>query len=198
MKINTRGVHHMAFLARDMDETVRFYSEIMGFPIVVTLQLPDSDPFPGIVPGDLGGAKHYFFDIGNGDRLAFFWCPKDKLPDNFARIGAGNHLAFALGSIAELDAAESYLKERGVQIKSRVDHTFCQSIYFDDPNGITLELSVYQHPCTPEQPFLQDATPTPATLKHLGAKQEKFLLHFDEGNATVLEREGGRISAPEL
>jgi catechol 2,3-dioxygenase-like lactoylglutathione lyase family enzyme len=161
----------------------------MGFDLVVTLQLPDSDPFPGAVPGDLGGAKHYFFDIGNGDRLAFFYCPNDELPPNFARIGAGNHIAFALDSIEELDRAEKYLKEKGVKIKSRIDHTFCQSVYFDDPNGISLELAVYQHPCTPEQPFLQDPIPTPSARAHLGAKQEKFLLRFgDHGNATVLER----------
>jgi glyoxylase I family protein len=187
MGINAKGVHHMAFLSKDMDETVRFYTEVMGFPVVVTLQLPDPDPFPGAVPGDLGGAKHYFFDIGNGDRLAFFWCPKDELAPNFAKIGAGNHIAFALETIEELEAADHHLKEKGVKIKSKIDHTFCRSIYFEDPNGITLELSVYQHPCTREQPFLQDPEPTPATRKHLGDKQEKFLLSFGKkGNATVL------------
>lgn len=197
MAINTKGVHHMAFLSRDMDETVRFYTEVMNFPVVVTLQLPDPDPFPGAVPGDLGGAKHYFFDIGNGDRLAFFWCPKDELAPNFAKIGAGNHIAFALETVGELDAAKRHLIAKGVEIKSEIDHTFCRSIYFEDPNGITLELSVYQHPCTPEQPFLQDPEPTPATRKHLGDKQEKFLLSFGKrGNATVLA--GGAADSAEL
>ena len=97
MTIRATGCHHMAFVTNKMDETVDFYTNVLGLPLVVTLQLPPQDPFPGAVWGDLGGAKHYFFDIGNGDRIAFFEF-HEELPENYAQMGAGNHLAIAVPS----------------------------------------------------------------------------------------------------
>lgn len=186
----TKGVHHMAFVSRDMDETVRFYTGVMGFPLVVTLQLPPSDPFPGVVPGDLSGAKHYFFDIGNGDRLAFFWCPNEKLAPDFAKAGAGNHIAFAVDTIEELEAASRHLKENGIRVHAEIDHSFCRSIYFEDTNGITLEIAVYEQPWTAEYPFLQDENPVPAARALLGDKQRTLLRRFDQhGNAKVIYNE---------
>jgi len=74
-------------------------------------------------------------------------------------------------------------------VHAEIDHTFCRSIYFEDPGGITLEMAVYAQPCTPERPFLQDENPVPAALEHLGDKQKKFLLRFAEGNAKTIFNE---------
>ena len=58
-----RGVNHLALVCKDMKRTVDFYTGVLGMPLVKTIELP----------GNMG--QHFFFDIGNGDSLAFFWFP---------------------------------------------------------------------------------------------------------------------------
>jgi len=54
------GVNHLALVCSDMAETTRFYTQVLGMPLVKTVQLPD-------------GGQHFFFDCGGGSSLAFFW-----------------------------------------------------------------------------------------------------------------------------
>jgi catechol 2,3-dioxygenase-like lactoylglutathione lyase family enzyme len=58
-----RGVNHLALVCKDMATTVEFYRDTLGMPLVKTIDLPH------------GMGQHFFFDIGNGDCLAFFWFP---------------------------------------------------------------------------------------------------------------------------
>src|SRR5258708_38593086 len=58
------GINHLALVCRDMARTVDFYTNVLGMPLVKTIELPQ------------GMGQHFFFDIGNGDSLAFFWFPK--------------------------------------------------------------------------------------------------------------------------
>ncbi|MFJ7949673.1 VOC family protein [Streptomyces sp. NPDC096354] len=166
----------MAFVTNKMDETVKFYNGLLGFPLVVTLQLPNPDPFPGAVPGNLGGSRHYFFRISEQDTIAFFeFSDAEAYADN-SLIGAGNHLAITVPSEGELQKAKALLEENGVKIKSELDHGFCHSIYFDDPvNQIALEFATWTHPCDVEEPFLQDPNPVPAALDAITA--EKYQRH---------------------
>jgi catechol 2,3-dioxygenase-like lactoylglutathione lyase family enzyme len=60
---DVRGVNHLALVCSDMAKTVEFYTEVLGLPLTKTIELPD------------GMGQHFFFDIGNGDSLAFFWFP---------------------------------------------------------------------------------------------------------------------------
>jgi catechol 2,3-dioxygenase-like lactoylglutathione lyase family enzyme len=169
MGVRTTGCHHMAFITNDMEETVKFYNGVLGFPVVVTLQLPDPDPFPGAVPGNLGGSKHYFFRISEQDTIAFFEFKDVEIPADNSLVGAGNHLAITVPSEGELQRAKALLEDKGIKVKSDLDHGFCHSIYFDDPvNGIALEFATWQHPCDPAQPFLQDPEPCPAALEAIG------------------------------
>src|SRR3546814_16780059 len=57
------GVNHLALVCKDMAKTVEFYRDILGMPLTKTIDLPG------------GRGQHFFFDIGNGDALAFFWFP---------------------------------------------------------------------------------------------------------------------------
>src|SRR5215475_8688879 len=59
-----RGINHLALVCKDMARTVDFYTNVLGMPLVKTLDLPG------------GRGQHFFFDIGNGDSLAFFWFPE--------------------------------------------------------------------------------------------------------------------------
>ena len=56
-----QGVHHLALVCKDMAKTVEFYRDILGMPLIKTLDLPD------------GTSQHFFFDMGGGNSLAFFW-----------------------------------------------------------------------------------------------------------------------------
>src|SRR3990172_5554594 len=58
-----RGINHLALVTSDMARTVDFYTNVLGIPLIKTLDLPD------------GTGQHFFFDIGNGNLLAFFWFP---------------------------------------------------------------------------------------------------------------------------
>ncbi len=55
-----RGINHLALVCKDMARTVDFYTNVLGMPLTKTIDLPD------------GRGQHFFFDIGNGDSLAFF------------------------------------------------------------------------------------------------------------------------------
>ena len=56
------GINHLALVSSDMARTVDFYTNVLGMPLIKTLEIP-------------GGAQHFFFDCGNGDSVAFFWVP---------------------------------------------------------------------------------------------------------------------------
>ena len=59
-KFDIRGINHLALVCKDMEKTVEFYTEILGMPLIKTIELPNN----------MG--QHFFFDIGKGDSLAFF------------------------------------------------------------------------------------------------------------------------------
>jgi catechol 2,3-dioxygenase-like lactoylglutathione lyase family enzyme len=154
-RFEIRGVNHIALVCADMARTVRFYRDILGMPLVKTIDLP-------------GGGQHFFFDIGNDDCLAFFWFPGAKasqpgisnaagLPDRVditTAHGSLNHLAFDV----PLERFEEYrqrLIDDGVEVSMIFDHddseyqmarsfhpgVFVRSFYFCDPDGILLEFA---------------------------------------------------------
>ena len=131
-----RGVNHLAMVTSDMDSTVRFYHGVLGMRIVATLSA--------------GPMRHYFFEIGPQNTLAFFgWddAPVDteslskpagippSLPAQF------DHLAFNLPDEQALVELQARLRAHEVGVTELVDHGFLRSIYFTDPNGIALEAS---------------------------------------------------------
>ncbi len=64
--IRTKGINHVALVCRDMAETMKFYTQVLGMPLFKTVELPD-------------GGQHFFFDCGGGNAVAFFWW-KDAPP----------------------------------------------------------------------------------------------------------------------
>ena len=69
-----RGINHLALVCRDMARTVDFYTNVLGMPLIKTIELP------------AGMGQHFFFDCGGGDCLAFFWFP--EAPDGVPGISA--------------------------------------------------------------------------------------------------------------
>src|SRR3954454_16659956 len=89
-----RGVHHAAFVCRDVEETIRFYQEFLGFPLVELVE-----------NRDYIGSSHLFFDIGNRNLLGFFDFPGHEHPEQHETIGGLQHLALSV-SAEQFDAAK--------------------------------------------------------------------------------------------
>jgi catechol 2,3-dioxygenase-like lactoylglutathione lyase family enzyme len=119
-----------------MDATVRFYVGVLGARLVATV---GTDSF-----------RHYFFEIGTGNTLAFFEYRGVEL-EPFAkpagipspRAAQFDHLSFDLVDEEALLDLRARLKAAGCEVTDVVDHGFIRSIYFNDPNGIALEASYW-------------------------------------------------------
>jgi glyoxylase I family protein len=121
-----RGVHHLALICRDVEATIKFYQEFLGFPLV---ELVENRDYPG--------SSHFFFDIGNGNLLGFFDFPGHDHPDFSETIGAVQHLALST-SDEEFAKAKARLDEAGVDYLGP-DRGVENSLYIRDPNGVGLE-----------------------------------------------------------
>src|ERR1022692_2247569 len=122
-----QGVHHLALICRDTEETIKFYQEFLGFPLVELVE-----------NRDYKGSNHFFFDIGNSNLLGFFDFPGHEHPAWMETIGGVQHLAISV-SPAQFDAAKKKLDEADVDYLGP-DRGVEESMYFRDPNGVGLEL----------------------------------------------------------
>ena len=144
-----------------MAETTKFYTEVLGMPLVKTVALPD-------------GGQHFFFDCGGGNLLAFFWWENapDAAPgiasvEDFPRkpmsaVGSMNHVAFDVPA-EKIDEYRERLLAAGVDCTEVANHddselgiaedvhpgVFIRSIYFQDPNGILLEFACWTRELRP-------------------------------------------------
>lgn len=152
-----RGVNHLALVCRDMARTVEFYRDVLGLRLTKTIELP------------AGMGQHFFFDIGGGDSLAFFWFPDAaeaapgvasprELPggDMLSAVGSMNHVALDVAPERVQEYRERLLA-RGVVCSDIVNHddselgisrqyhegVFLRSVYFFDPDEILLELAAW-------------------------------------------------------
>jgi catechol 2,3-dioxygenase-like lactoylglutathione lyase family enzyme len=119
-----RGVHHTALISSDVERTVRFYQDVLEFPLTEVIENRD---YPG--------STHFFFDLGHGNLLAFFDFPGLDVGPYAEVLGGLHHIAISVEPerwarlVANLEAA-------GVEhvVHSKV------SVYFRDPDGARLEL----------------------------------------------------------
>jgi catechol 2,3-dioxygenase-like lactoylglutathione lyase family enzyme len=82
---SARGLHHVALLCSDVERTVRFYQEVLEFPLTEIFE-----------NRDYAGSNHFFFDIGNGNLLAFFDLPGLDLGPYAEVLGGLHHLAISV------------------------------------------------------------------------------------------------------
>jgi glyoxylase I family protein len=122
-----QGVHHLALICRDVEETIQFYQEFLGFPLVELVE-----------NRDYAGSNHFFFDIGNRNLLGFFDFPGHDHPAWQETIGGVQHLAISI-SPEQYAAAKEKLDAAGVDYLGP-DRGVEESMYFRDPNGVGLEL----------------------------------------------------------
>src|SRR5215471_6216370 len=121
---SARGIHHAALLCSDVARTIHFYQDILEFPLTEIVE-----------NRDYRGSNHFFFDLGNGNLLAFFDFPGLDLGPYQEVLGGLHHIAISVTRESwehlrgKLDAAGvEYLMESG------------SSIYLHDPDGARVEL----------------------------------------------------------
>jgi catechol 2,3-dioxygenase-like lactoylglutathione lyase family enzyme len=121
---SARGLHHFAVVARDVEETIRFYQGVLGFPLTEIFE-----------NRDYKGSNHFFFDIGNGNLLAFFDFPGLDVGPYAEVLGGLHHIAISV-------EPETWQRLRGRLDEANVEYLeeSGTSIYFRDPNGARLEL----------------------------------------------------------
>jgi catechol 2,3-dioxygenase-like lactoylglutathione lyase family enzyme len=119
-----RGLHHTALISSDVERTVRFYQDVLGFPLT---ELIENRDYPG--------SSHFFFDIGNGNLLAFFDFPGLDVGPYAEVLGGLHHMAISVEP-SRWDGLVASLSEAGVEheVHSGV------SVYFRDPDGARIEL----------------------------------------------------------
>ena len=131
------NVHHLAFRCRDAEQTRWFYEDVMGFKLVAALDFESS---PG--SGEPLEYMHLFFEMGNGDHVAFFDIPDEADEEKFKYInGFDQHIAFEVDSLEELEKWKKHLNKEIGWASDPIDHDFVHSIYFYDPNGLALEIT---------------------------------------------------------
>ncbi len=131
--VRFNGVNHLAMATGDMDETIRFWRDLLGMRLVAGLGQP--------------GYRHYFFQISETDLIAFFEWPgiKPVAKKEHGRPVSGpyifDHVSFGVETEDDLWQLKDRLEAAGFPVSDAIDHGFIHSIYAYDPNGIPIEFS---------------------------------------------------------
>lgn len=171
------GVDHTAFPTFDPAATVTFYRDVLGFPVVHSICAA------GWGPAGHPDFIHFFFDIGGGDRLAFFYyfglaAPDlaDGAGDVYARFPAdtpiwfvhSRHLALHVESQEHLLEYRRRLDASEWPVEMQIQHETIESIYTHDPNGYMVEITRAMRPVTPQEDL--DANLTIDALVDIAAR----------------------------
>jgi catechol 2,3-dioxygenase-like lactoylglutathione lyase family enzyme len=119
-----RGVHHQALMCSDVETTIRFYDGVLGFPLIDLFENRDYE-----------GSTHFFFDIGNGNTLAFFDFPGLGLDEYREVLGGHHHLAISMKR-SNWEIMRDRLADAGVATAVISE----SSMYFAGPDGERIEL----------------------------------------------------------
>jgi catechol 2,3-dioxygenase-like lactoylglutathione lyase family enzyme len=147
----TQCIHHVAYRCRDAKQTVEWYRKHLKMDFVLAIA-EDNVPSTGAPDPYM----HVFLDAGQGNVLAFFELPNSPEMGRDANTPQWvQHIAFKVDSLTTLEATKQRLQAEGIEVVGITDHTIFKSIYFFDPNGHRLELSV--DTATPEMNAKLDA-----------------------------------------
>lgn len=119
-----RGIHHPALISSDVERTIEFYQGVLGFPLT---ELFENRDYPG--------SSHFFFDVGNGNAVAFFDLPGLDLGPYAEVLGGLHHLALSV-------TPENWQRQREQLDAAGVEYLLesATSLYFTDPDGARVEL----------------------------------------------------------
>jgi catechol 2,3-dioxygenase-like lactoylglutathione lyase family enzyme len=139
LELGRAGLHHVGLATYKLEETLAFYTGKLGWKVVMNDFLS---------PPAGGQMRHVFIDTGDGSYFAFL-SPENVpgIPNTWAsdiasglKVPSGfYHFALWVDDEKALRAKRQFLLDRNVDVSPVMDHDFCKSIYFFDPNGIKLE-----------------------------------------------------------
>ena len=156
--LRLNGVHHSARPTWKLRETMEFYRDKMGLPLVHCVSAR------GWGPSDHPDFLHFFFDSGKGSTIAFFYYLGDDQPAHLIHRPEYDsdaiHTSWRVETREELLAWRKRLEDNGVSIMYQIEHEVVESIYFRDPNGYYLEIG---RPVREFQPL--DGSDSAATLE---------------------------------
>ncbi|GAB5506824.1 MAG: VOC family protein [Rhizobiaceae bacterium] len=133
-KLQAQGVHHITLVGADRQTSIDFWEGVLGMPFI--FEQPNLDT---------ASESHLYFDPGDG-RLITIFTNEERKPDprrTPTEPGCVHHIAFNVSRATFMQAVER-LKERGIKISGPKDRGFMDSIYFNDPLGLTIELASYR------------------------------------------------------
>ena len=122
-----RGVHHMALICSDVEQTIQFYQGVLGFPLI---ELMENRDYPS--------SAHLFFDIGNNNLLAFFDFPGLGLQPGVESLGSVQHIAISVYE-EQFEPIKARVEAQGIPYIGP-DRGATDSLYIKDPDGIQIEL----------------------------------------------------------
>jgi glyoxalase family protein len=133
-KLQSQGVHHITLVGADRQTSIDFWEGVLGMPFVFEQPNLDNE-----------SESHLYFDPGDG-RLITVFTNEERTPDptrTSTDIGAVHHVAFAVSQAIFRQVVER-LDERGIRHSGPKDRGFMDSIYFEDPLGLLIELASYR------------------------------------------------------
>lgn len=187
------GVHHTARPTWKLSDTVRFYRDLLGLPLIHAISAR------GWGAENHADFLHFFFDAGRGATIAFFYYigtepPDFVLPRDDYRYRA-SHTAWRVETREQLLDCRTRLESAGIRVHYQVRHEVIESIYFDDPNGYPIEITWQVRPF--EAIDIDDATRSIEAAMSLEHAQRERGLAFSsieqvwQAKATALDKELG-------
>jgi glyoxalase family protein len=133
-KLQSQGVHHITLVGAGRQTSIDFWEGILGMPFV--FEQPNLDN---------AGESHLYFDPGDGRLITVFTDESRERDPSRTPTDPGcvHHLAFAVSQATFAQAVER-LDERGIRHSGVKDRGFMDSIYFEDPLGLLIELASYR------------------------------------------------------
>jgi len=163
-KLQTQGVHHITIVGANRQTSIDFWEGVLGMPFV--FEQPNLDN---------ALESHLYFDPGDG-RLITVFTHAERVPDSTRTAtdpGCVHHIALNISQAVFAQAVER-LEERGIRHSGVKDRGFMDSIYFEDPLGLTIELSAWRF----EPPF---------GFNHVDVLLEAHKLRVERGDYAIAE-----------
>ncbi|MFS2012512.1 VOC family protein [Azospirillum sp. CT11-132] len=203
-RLRLRGVDHTARPTWKLRETVEFYRDKLGLPLVHVISAR------GWGPATHPDFLHFFFDSGNGSTIAFFYYLGSEQPE--ALVGRASmpplpddhvfdatHTAWLVDSEEELKGWKRRLEAEGLTVSVETTHEVIESIYVRDPNGYFVEITRKLRPLN-----AIDSTDAALTLRaaldaeDAASTEGRRVVAIDEvwaRKSTLLNPDGGNAAA---
>ena len=142
LSLKLHGVDHTAHPTWKLKETVDFYRDVMGLPLVHAITAKGW----GREKEQHADFLHIFFDSGNGSNIAFFYYIGTGQPESLkvpkGYMSMANHTAWSVETMNDLMAWKERLRSFGVTVSDEIRHETIESIYFRDPNFYPIEITL--------------------------------------------------------